>query len=419
MKLTSPGIALAQLHSQAVDFNKSGVPAKMPSNLRPRRWPHFMEKKRAKSPYKSEKILGQLYDMVKLVDFVPEFTVPFDQRILFAHEVSEEILQQAAEIKEEYDKDIRRIMAQHDIDTEFEVWSTFVMSHNGERKDYSFSEELGHIMASIKGKYRAICIEKAGGDFFETLQPFVTAMYKVTANQVQGALEECGKIKLVEGNEVPLRTMDSKGMPLMSFPWLFDRELGKMASGNFYSRESVARQQGMQKRTIKRTHIPGLDTADAIETTEGFVTMGEVLTFKFQKDKALQNTVPEPLLPDEDSEHAKKIEAAIEGRRDEPICIEKQARPSREIADNYENLVDVGMEMGGIQESDESDEPLTPSESDESFSSLGKKDRGVAVENGTNNAIVEVNLDLGPKLSAYEQLAALIGDSDSEEELGE
>jgi RNA-dependent RNA polymerase len=375
-----------------------------------------MEKRHAKSQYRSEKILGQLYDMVKLVDFIPDYAAPFDQRVLHAHGISEEMLQQAAEIKEQYDIDIRRIMAQHDIDTEFEVWSTFVMSHNGEKKDYSFAEELGHIVASIKGKYREICIEKAGGDYFETLQPFVTAMYTVTANQIQDALEEYQKTKLAGDREVSIQTMDLKGMPLMSFPWLFDRELGKIANGNFYSRESVARQQGLQKRTTKRAHIYGLETTDTIETAEGFVPKGELIDF-FQKDKDAENTVPKSVLSEEDNKHARKIDAAIEGRRDDSDYPKKRAHPTKEIPDNYENLLVGEMETVEIDESDENEEPLTPSEGEESSADPGAQSGDTTVENGDERGLVEVNLNFGPKTSAYNKLAALMGDDDSDEEL--
>ena len=70
-KKKNTGYDLAQLHSNAVDFPKSGVEVKIPRYLRPRKWPHFMEKKNkpAEAVYVSKKVLGQLYDMVELVNF--------------------------------------------------------------------------------------------------------------------------------------------------------------------------------------------------------------------------------------------------------------------------------------------------------------------------------------------------------------
>jgi RNA-dependent RNA polymerase len=55
---------LAVLACAAVDYPKTGHPAVLPSGLRPRSYPDFMENE-DKPSYKSESILGQLYRDVK------------------------------------------------------------------------------------------------------------------------------------------------------------------------------------------------------------------------------------------------------------------------------------------------------------------------------------------------------------------
>lgn len=58
---------LANQASIAVDFPKTGMPAKMEPQWRPRRWPHFMGKELqgfSKNNYVSRRILGQLFDLV-------------------------------------------------------------------------------------------------------------------------------------------------------------------------------------------------------------------------------------------------------------------------------------------------------------------------------------------------------------------
>ncbi|KAL8997015.1 MAG: hypothetical protein Q9169_003605 [Polycauliona sp. 2 TL-2023] len=217
-------VKLAELHSTAVDYIKSGVPARMSRDLNPWKWPHFMEKKGRprESIYQSRKVLGQLFDQVERVDFVPVFDAPFDQRILNAYQVESAMLEHAAVIKEQYDAAVRRIMAQHAISTEFEVWSTFVMSHSKASNDYKFHEEIGRIAMSLKDRFRAMCYEKAGGSNFETLGPFVVAMYTVTADQISQAVAEA---QAMEGR------MTTDKMPMISFPWLFHSVLGKIANG--------------------------------------------------------------------------------------------------------------------------------------------------------------------------------------------
>jgi RNA-dependent RNA polymerase len=136
----------------------------MERELHPRKWPHFMEKKYkpAKDIYHSKKVLGQLYDMVERVAFIPEWTAPFDSRVLDAYRLEEVLLEKARNLKGQYDESIKRLMAQHAIRTEFEVWSAFVLDHNQEKKDYSIAEELGQLALAVKNRFRKDSIEAAG-----------------------------------------------------------------------------------------------------------------------------------------------------------------------------------------------------------------------------------------------------------------
>ncbi|KAI9715875.1 MAG: hypothetical protein M1812_005695 [Candelaria pacifica] len=276
-------LKLASLHSMAVDYVKSGQPAHMPKELRVRRWPHFMEKNHVAKDqvYTSGKILGQLYDQVERVDFVPQFENPFDVRILQAYRLDDNIIIAASQIKEEYDAAIRRIMAQHEIQTEFEVWSTFVLSHANQSKDYRFHEEIGQISGALKDRFCEMCREKAGGKEFEKLGPFVAAMYSITQDEMAHAVAECRQNKIVGGKEVPLRTMDAKSMPLMSFPWLFPSILGKIANGggpsDGDSADAIAAAES-QSRRLERVAAAGRSSSeDYIETVDGVIRRGEVL----------------------------------------------------------------------------------------------------------------------------------------------
>ena len=86
-------IALSELHSTAVDFIKSGIPADFPHNLQPDLVPSFMENK-FKKVYDSEKILGKIYReceskllptkfITKCVEFDSDLCVPgFENYVL-------------------------------------------------------------------------------------------------------------------------------------------------------------------------------------------------------------------------------------------------------------------------------------------------------------------------------------------------
>lgn len=234
------GLELASLHSDAVDYVKTGVPADMPRSLRIRKYPHFMEKEKEKS-YTSYKILGQLYDKVQRIDFVPSYELSFDERILKAYTPSEEMLEAARELKGDYDSALHSIMAQHEIHTEFEVYSTFVIHHSQAAGDYKFHEEIGNIRDGLKEIWQKAVIHRVGSNDELKLGPFVAAMYTVTKQELDAGLDDLKARKAkgrrreryVEGMPLEFTPEDVKAMPLISFPWLFARILGKIAKREY------------------------------------------------------------------------------------------------------------------------------------------------------------------------------------------
>ena len=287
------GLKLANLHSMAVDYVKTGQPAQLSRDLKPLKWPHFMEKvgKQQHQIYTSKKVLGQLYDQVERVDFVPAFTAPFDTRILQAYTLDEDILQNAREIKIEYDAHMHRIMAQQEIKTEFEVWSTFVLQHSNTSNSFKYHEQIGEISIALKDQFRLICHERAGGKDYEHIGPFVAAMYEVTAREVTAAVEECHRVQSIGGQPRALREMTPSTMPLMSFPWLFQDILGKIAKSNTSETGDALSMQGEidSKASVRPDIIkapqpkrncvdPGmLSPHDYLKTSEGTTRPGELL----------------------------------------------------------------------------------------------------------------------------------------------
>ncbi|KAJ8111954.1 hypothetical protein OPT61_g5568 [Boeremia exigua] len=279
-------IELARLHSQSVDYPKSGIPAIMDNALRPRKWPHFMEK-RHKGPeqtYQSKNILGMLYDQVQLIDFNPVWEDNFDRRILDHFTIETSLLKKAADIKAEYDNDLRRMMAKHGVGTEFEAFSTFVLTHNQETRDYKFAEEFGRTVGVFKAQYRQACMKASGATSvteWDLLGPFVAAMYSVTADEMRSALKECSETKVVGGQSVSVRKKEAEHMPLMSFPWLFHTELGKLATGNTKSGLAITQAQRPQNRPTRG--IEKADGVDVMETDGSIIRFGDMLTLDFEE----------------------------------------------------------------------------------------------------------------------------------------
>lgn len=289
-------IELAKLHSQAVDYPKSGIPAIMEPTLRPKKWPHFMEKCHL-SPgqiYQSKNILGMLYDQVQLVDFLPMWEDKFDQRILDAFDLDEALLEKATEIKAKYDEDLKRLMAKHGIQTEFEAFSVFVLEHNNETRDYKLAEEFGRTVGVLKAQYCEMCIAASGATSivdWDHVGPFVAAMYTISAGQMRDALKECAMTKMVAGQQVPLRRRDAESMPLMSFPWIFHGELGKLATGS-KPKPEIESFQAPRPKKYRPFNVEELQEM-GVETDQGVTQFGEILNLDFGGPQRIERAAEE------------------------------------------------------------------------------------------------------------------------------
>ncbi|KAF7718767.1 Uncharacterized protein PECH_004246 [Penicillium ucsense] len=232
-------IRLAQLHSDAVDYNKTGIPAVMERSLEPRAWPHFMDKKNRRT-YHSRKILGQLYDAVKTEDFSPSLTNSFDSRILECSlvEASKQFEQFVCDLKVHYDTSMRRVMAQYGIRTEFEVWSAFVLDHNAMCRDYKLHEDLGKVVSGLRTGIQAQCFKLLGGNRdFGHVAPLAVAMYRITHQHVQNALATLrGEDAYDDLDDIEKLPDDveqkTSRLPLISFPWIFDGVLCRVAQSH-------------------------------------------------------------------------------------------------------------------------------------------------------------------------------------------
>ncbi|KAK4194586.1 putative RNA-dependent RNA polymerase [Triangularia verruculosa] len=224
-------LKLAEMHSVAVDYVKTGIPAQWNRKLNPRSWPHFME--RRKGNYHSKTALGQLYDMVHTEDFdtTNNFQFPFDPRVLSRYMLDQAVLKTARKLKTQYDVAMRRILGMLEIGTEFEVWTGFVMSKPRVGTDYKVQEKVGREAAALREHFRTECIRAAGDRDFEKLGPFVAAMYQVTCEEIRIALYQARQPHILPDGTTGVRRLTARSMPLVSFPWLFPDELSRIANG--------------------------------------------------------------------------------------------------------------------------------------------------------------------------------------------
>ncbi|CAH0039248.1 unnamed protein product [Clonostachys solani] len=294
-------LELASLHSQAVDFPKTGEPVIWNPRLQPRGWPHFMEKK--KGSYHSKKALGVIYDKVsrQSAEFTPNWANSFDERITKKFELSDDMLRTVTDVKKEYDISMRRLLTQHNIKTEFELWTGFAMSKPAVGSDYKMQEVLGKEYETIKQRFREICYQKAGGNSPEKIDPFVAAMYKVTEDQVKTALS------LPEASEDNSGEEHIQIMPLITFPWIFHWNMIRITQGDKYgSNESVLAASKLKKEC---------QNSLGIQTNSGDDTNKTSIDEKYQLDNIITETkILIPGLGGEDSSSNSGVDSPDETR---------------------------------------------------------------------------------------------------------
>lgn len=281
----------------AVDYIKSGRPAVMKRHLQPRKWPHWMEKEK-KSNYRSYSALGKIYDRIKIEEFHAAYEMPFDARILSRYQLEADTLAKASKIKATYDIAMRRLMGQHEAPvTEFEIWSTFILSRPRVGSDYKLQENVGREMAALKLRFRAECMEAVTGNIqtegfapassvvnLEKLDRFVAAMYTVTHNDVRAALRERSMPKPNgEGGSEEIQ------MPLISFPWLFHRELARVALGRGGDVRPLQKSVWLNRGESQQTRDRDVAVEDAEFEIPGDTALPDAIDLEVRTQQAVED----------------------------------------------------------------------------------------------------------------------------------
>jgi hypothetical protein len=147
-----------------VDFAKNGVSApKLSRDLRPRAYPHYMEK-RDKPSYISTTILGKLYDELKnykmdlIIDEKEEINATFKYPYKSFHVDGYEVhMRYAISTKNEYDRELKRVMRQYGIKNEVELVSGYILKfiskqYANETKLFDLRNEISHAYRIIRDK---------------------------------------------------------------------------------------------------------------------------------------------------------------------------------------------------------------------------------------------------------------------------
>jgi RNA-dependent RNA polymerase len=159
--MSQPCLDLAELFSIAVDFPKTGVPAEIPSHLRVKEYPDFMEKP-DKTTYLSENVIGKLFREVKdkapHTSSIKSFTREVARRTYDTDlEIPgfEDYIDEAFEYKTEYDYKLGNLMDYYGIITEAEILGGGIMKMSRSFDRKKDAEAVGMAVRSLRKEARS------------------------------------------------------------------------------------------------------------------------------------------------------------------------------------------------------------------------------------------------------------------------
>ncbi|XP_076914711.1 putative RNA-dependent RNA polymerase 1 [Bidens hawaiensis] len=167
--MASPCVELAKLFSIAVDFPKTGVPAEIPGNLRPKEYPDFMEKP-DKTTYESQNVIGKLFREVKHIAPQDSPVTPFTKdvaRQTYDADMEvpgfEDYTDEAYDFKTDYDNKLGNLMDYYGIQTEAELLTGSIMKMSRSFDRRNDAEAVGLAVKSLRKDARN-WFKKGGGD---------------------------------------------------------------------------------------------------------------------------------------------------------------------------------------------------------------------------------------------------------------
>lgn len=164
---------IARLHSDAVDFPKTGQANKMSKELRPLSYPYYMAKS-DKPLYISNTVIAKLYYQCRAIKISSNFKrscqkICLDPSLLL--EGYEMYVEKAKLIKATYEKRIIRLMAMFKIESEAELLSVSVLKIKRglgllKNDQYEIREIIRIHIERIKAKMRSMFYEEFGKETF-------------------------------------------------------------------------------------------------------------------------------------------------------------------------------------------------------------------------------------------------------------
>jgi hypothetical protein len=178
-------LKLAALHSSAVDYVKSGVPAIQPPWLRCKTVPHYMVNSR-KPKHNSTSVIGILFDKAMKINDKQDSNMITQRTVITRIDDDIKYIQVATQMKHQYEWDVCGLMHQFGVATEFEIISGNVLEYGSHIKLdlHDVSIKVASMYHYIKKKYEKMFEEVLGDDASDhERECLAAACYHVTTEQ--------------------------------------------------------------------------------------------------------------------------------------------------------------------------------------------------------------------------------------------
>jgi hypothetical protein len=246
-------ITLANLHSEAVDFPKSGKPARMSEDLIVRTFPDFMQKK-DKEMYNSQKVLGHIYRSVDKANYKEYKSTLMDETVydIRMYVPGMEIyIKDARRQRFEYNRGLSAIMNQSGVQTEAEIISGYIIKWLKNGKGKSNYEQHDYTMKNVR-EFRDMWKKEFERGFAPTDAENARAQKGAAWYYVTYHPEERAKDMSFEGN-------------FLSFPWSVINYVCAIAKQNTHRQidpklaepipEHVIQERSLENTVVESTSI--------------------------------------------------------------------------------------------------------------------------------------------------------------------
>lgn len=228
--LSDECLRLAELHSTAVDFPKTGVAAVMPKELYRESYPDFMGKP---DSFISDTPLSHMYREVVSSTSLPEIPAHYDNTLCNVESMIDWI-DFAREKKRRYDEMVRRLMNQYDIQDEAEVVTGFLLSYNQKfagKNEYQMRTDIVQQYNIIRDIFRKEVEDVASQD--EAGQPVSRQVADAKKDAIVAAMYDVTFDDIIR---------DGSGA-MMSFPWTHHEILCRLSRQQSQRRYQQERQK--------------------------------------------------------------------------------------------------------------------------------------------------------------------------------